>query len=83
MNIQISMQKEHNLLWLYFTVIWHLVGNPAEQKITNLIPLKVQYNMIAYPLLFDLRPRFWHSLCTYALSTDVNDDGNSSTEAKK
>ena len=38
----------------------------------------VIYNS-AYPLLFDFNPRFWHSLCTYALSTEVNDEGNSKT----
>ena len=39
----------------------------------------VIYNS-AYPLLFDFNPRFWHTLCTYALSTEVNDEGNSKTE---
>jgi len=34
-------------------------------------------------LLFDFNPRFWQSLCTYALSTEVNDEGNSRTEMKR
>ena len=45
----------------------------------NNAPIKIYY-FTTYPLLLDFNPRFWHSLCTYALSTEVNDEGNSNTE---
>ena len=58
-----------------------LNGLPGGVKLVA--PLVILYVVIynsAYPLLFDFNPRFWHSLCTYALSTEVNDEGNSKTE---
>jgi len=43
----------------------------------------VRYLLLPVPLLLDFKPRFWHSLCTYALSTEVNDEGNSKSEIKR
>lgn len=54
----------------------------ASTDFTDIHVHVVIYNT-AYPLLFDFNPRFWHSLCTYALSTEVNDEGNSKTEMKR
>ena len=61
MKIQVSMQKENNCDY-----ILPLSGTELEiQQNRKLHIIFIpKYNVIAYPLLLDLRPRFWHSLCT-------------------